>query len=105
MQKGYKRTHNRPIMDDPWAIIGLIAGTLTTAGYLPQIVKGYRTKKMEDVSYLLLIILGMGMMLWLVYGLLLGNLPLIASNLVASVFLFTLVGMKHKYDKRIAKTG
>jgi MtN3 and saliva related transmembrane protein len=92
-------------MDDPWAILGLIAGALTTAGYLPQMVKGYRTKKMDDVSYLLLIMLGVGMSLWLVYGLLLGSLPLIVSNLIAVILVFALVGMKRMYARRATKTG
>jgi len=92
-------------MDDPWAILGLIAGALTTAGYLPQMVKGYRTKKMDDVSYLLLIMLGVGMSLWLVYGLLLESVPLIVSNLIAVILVFTLVGMKRRYARRATKTG
>jgi len=90
-------------MDDPWAIIGLIAGTLTTAGYLPQMIKGYRTKRMEDVSYLLLLMLGIGMSLWLVYGLLLGSLPIIVANIIAVILVFTLVGMKRMYAIRASK--
>ncbi len=87
-------------MDDPWAVIGLIAGTLTTAGYLPQIVKGYRTKKMDDVSYLLLILLGTGLTLWLLYGLLLLSVPLILSNAVAVALVALLISMKYRYAKK-----
>ena len=92
-------------MDDPYAIIGLIAGTLTTAGYLPQIVKGYRTKSMQDVSLLWLFMLGVGMSLWLVYGLLLDSLPLIVSNLIAVALVVVLLGMKRKYSAKASKTG
>ena len=92
-------------MDDPYALIGLIAGTLTTAGYIPQLIKGYRTKRMEDISYLLLLMLGVGMSLWLVYGLLLGSLPLIVSNLIAVVLIFVLLGMKRKYSTKAQRTG
>lgn len=92
-------------MDDPYAIIGLIAGTLTTAGYLPQIVKGYRTKSMQDVSLLWLFMLGVGMSLWLAYGLLLDSLPLIVSNLIAVALVIVLLGMKRKYSAKAPKTG
>jgi MtN3 and saliva related transmembrane protein len=84
-------------MDDPWAVIGLIAGTLTTAGYIPQIVKGFRTKRLDDVSYLLLLLLGTGMTLWLVYGLLLVSIPLIISNTIATGLVVLLILMKHRY--------
>jgi len=84
-------------MDDPWMLIGLIAGALTTAGYLPQIVKGYRTKRLEDVSYLLLLMLLAGMALWLVYGLLNWSLPIIAANLIAVVLIVVLIAMKRRY--------
>jgi len=92
-------------MDDPWAVIGLIAGTLTTAGYIPQIVKGYRTKKLDDVSYLLLLLLGTGMTLWLVYGLLLVSLPLIISNTIATGLVVLLILMKHRYARRPRNAG
>ena len=92
-------------MDDPYAIIGLIAGTLTTAGYIPQIIKGYRTKSMRDVSSLLLVLLGVGMSLWLAYGLLLGSLPLMVSNFVAVMLVIVLLGMKRKYSIKAPGIG
>jgi len=92
-------------MDDPYALIGLAAGILTTAGYLPQIVKGYRTKSMEDVSSLLLIMLGVGMTLWLAYGLLIGSLPIIAANLIAVALVAVLLLMKRRYSLRAKRAG
>ena len=53
-------------------IFGLIAGAITSMGYLPQIYKGYKTKKLDDVSYYMPGILAIGMFLWFVYGIIFG---------------------------------
>lgn len=89
-----------------WVILGLIAGALTTSGYIPQIVKGYRTKKMHDVSILMVSILCVGMSLWIVYGYLVSDLALLVSNIVGTTFLSVLIAMKlHYADGRPAAVG
>jgi MtN3 and saliva related transmembrane protein len=80
-----------------WVVLGLIAGALTTSGYIPQIVKGYRTKKMNDVSILMISILCVGMFLWIVYGYLVNDLALLISNIIGTTFLAILVTMKFHY--------
>jgi MtN3 and saliva related transmembrane protein len=79
-----------------WVVLGLIAGALTTSGYIPQIVKGYRTKKMNDVSILMISILCVGMFLWIVYGYV-NDLALLISNIIGTTFLAILVTMKFHY--------
>ena len=49
-------------------IMGLIAGVVTSIGFIPQLLKGYMTKKLEDVSYFMPIVLAFGMTLWFIYG-------------------------------------
>lgn len=73
---------NIPAME-VWIILGLVAGLFTTVGFLPQIVRGYNTKKMGDVSLYMPILLGIGMALWLCYGIVLDNVPIIFWNAVA----------------------
>jgi len=90
---------------DGFTVLGLIAGTLTTSGYIPQIVKGYRTKKMQDVSLMMISILCIGMFLWILYGLSQSDIPLIVSNTVGTSFLVTLIAMKFYYDRRLRSTG
>ena len=80
-----------------WVGLGLIAGALTTSGYIPQIVKGYRTKKMNDVSILMISILCVGMFLWIVYGYMVNDLALLISNIIGTTFLAMLVTMKFHY--------
>ena len=64
-------------------MLGLLAGMLTTVGFIPQIAKGYRTKRMNDVSLTMPVLLSMGMALWFVYGVILGDIPIMLWNLIA----------------------
>ena len=52
-------------------IIGLVAGGITSIGFLPQIIQGYKTKKLDDVSIYMPLVLAAGMTLWFIYGFLL----------------------------------
>jgi len=82
---------------DKWTLLGLLAGFLTTMGFVPQIVKGFKTKKMEDVSSGMLLLLGIGMFLWMVYGILINSLPVIFWNAIALSLNVVLIVLKMKY--------
>ncbi len=60
--------------------LGLIAGAVTSAGVIPQIIKSYRTKHVRDISVWQPILLDVGMGLWLAYGIIIGDIPLILAN-------------------------
>ena len=49
-------------------IVGIAAGILILSGWVPQIIKGYKTKRLNDVSSYLMICIFAGAVLWLVYG-------------------------------------
>lgn len=63
-------------------IIGFAAATLTTTAFLPQAVKIWRARSSRDVSLGMAVILVIGVVLWLAYGLLRADLPIIAANVV-----------------------
>lgn len=84
---------------DTWVLLGMVAGMLTTVGFIPQIVRGYRTKKMDDVSLFMPILLSAGMGLWLGYGLVLNDLPIVFWNAVALTFNLVIVALKLKYKR------
>ena len=65
-----------------WEIIGYAAAALTVFGFLPQLVKMVRTKSVDDVSLFMMLQMGLGVFLWLVYGLHIENSPLIVANTV-----------------------
>ena len=85
---------------DMWTLLGLSAGVLTSSGYIPQILKGFRTKRMDDVSVLMPGVLGVGMLLWLTYGLHEADVPIILANIAGSTFAFTIVAQKRFYGRR-----
>ena len=64
-------------------LIGLIAALCTTGSLLPQVIKILRSKKTTDVSLLMYAILTAGLFLWLIYGLILRDFPLIFANSVS----------------------
>jgi len=86
-------------MDD-WVLLGVVAGFLTTLGFAPQLVKGLRTKHMDDVSLLMPLILAAGMLLWLFYGLTLDNIPIVLWNAIAFTLNVGIVFLKLKYGRK-----
>lgn len=78
-------------------IIGLVAATLTTAAYVPQVYKTWKEKSTKDISLSMYAVLLTGVLLWLVYGLYLGSLPIILSNIVTSILLLFMLAMKLKF--------
>ena len=62
--------------------IGFAAAALTTIAFLPQAVKSWRSRSTRDVSLGMALLLVTGIVLWLAYGLLRADLPIIAANAV-----------------------
>jgi MtN3 and saliva related transmembrane protein len=79
-------------------LFGLIAGAVTSMGFIPQIIRGYKTKKLEDVSYYMPAILAIGMALWLVYGFLISALAVMVANAFGIGCCLSLIIMKKKYS-------
>lgn len=77
--------------------LGLIAGALTTACFLPQVVKIWQTKAVKDLSLPTFIIQGTANTLWAIYGLTLGELPLILWNFVTATLVLIIIIFKLKY--------
>lgn len=61
-------------------LIGLIAAICTTSSFLPQVSKTLRSKRTKDISLRMYAILATGLFLWLIYGFILKDLPLILAN-------------------------
>ncbi|TAE61523.1 MAG: hypothetical protein EAZ87_01610 [Nostocales cyanobacterium] len=78
-------------------IIGLAAATLTTVAFLPQMFQTWKTKSAKDVSYVMLITFISGLFLWLIYGIILGALPIILANSLTLFFNLIILWLKVKY--------
>jgi len=79
-------------------ILGTLAGILILSGWVEQIIKGYRTKSLKDVSKYLMILISAGAALWLVYGLIVEDVFIIGTNLAAIALMVTVLAMKKRYD-------
>ncbi len=81
----------------PFTIIGLIAAACTTIAYLPQAIKTIITKDTKSLSLLMYIIITVGVFLWLIYGIIIRDLPLILANAITFLFTATILVLKIKY--------
>ncbi|MEO1148142.1 MAG: SemiSWEET transporter, partial [Cyanobacteria bacterium J06638_22] len=61
-------------------LLGLLAGTLTTASFVPQVLKTWRSRSAQDISALWLVTFTTGISLWFIYGLIILSLPIILAN-------------------------
>ena len=86
-------------------VIGILAGILILSGWVPQIVKGYKTKKLNDVSAYLMILIFAGAVLWLVYGIALDDVYIMGVNIAAMVLTMIVLSMKLKYERTAQTTS
>jgi len=78
-------------------VLGMIAGSLTTIAFVPQVVKTWRSKSTHDISYGMFILFSLGLLLWLAYGIVIDAMPIIVSNLVTLVLALVILGLKFRY--------
>ncbi|MGH6979940.1 MAG: SemiSWEET family sugar transporter [Stellaceae bacterium] len=81
-------------MNSFYSAIGLAAAACTTLAFVPQVIKTWRSGHADDISLGWLAIFIAGMVLWLIYGLWLVDLPLIASNLVTLALVLVILYVK-----------
>jgi MtN3 and saliva related transmembrane protein len=86
---------------DALTFLGVAAGAVTSAGFLPQLLKGYRTKKLHDVSYGMPLFLMLGMTLWLSYGILRDDVAVVAANSFGVGSNAVLILLKYRYERRL----
>ena len=78
------------------SILGILAGTLSTFSFIPQVIKTIKTKETRDISLLMYTILIIGFLLWVVYGIMRKDLPVIIANSVSFLFAATILILKIK---------
>ena len=79
------------------SLIGYLAASLTTVAFVPQVVRAWRTRSTHDVSLSMFVMLNAGIFLWLIYGVLIHDLPLIAANLITGVLAASILYLKIRY--------
>lgn len=79
--------------------LGLVAGLLTTFALVPQIIRVYKLKSARDISFLYNTTMLVGIIVWLVYGILSGRISLIIWNAIGGGLNIWLLFTKFKYGR------
>lgn len=79
-------------------IIGFLAATVGTSLMLPQIIKTIKTKKVDDLSLMMLVLYFINCSLWLVYGILIMAWPMIVCNSIGLIISIIQLLLKFKYN-------
>jgi len=80
--------------------LGLVAGTLTSIAAIPQLVKTLRTRHARDISIWQPLLLAIGVALWLIYGILIHDTPLVLANIIplACNVMLTILKLRYRND-------
>lgn len=84
-------------------LIGMLAGTLTTLAFLPQVIKTWRSRSATDISTSMLLLFSIGLILWLVYGIAIDALPIILANTVTLLLTIAIMLMKWRFSAMARK--
>ena len=79
-------------------IIGLVAAFCTTISFLPQAVKTIQTKNTSGISLPMYFLFTLGTLMWLIYGLLSANIPIVIANAITLIFASIILIYKMKYN-------
>lgn len=82
---------------EPSDLLGYAAATLTTASFVPQVWRTFRTHDVSGISLRMYSIFTAGIAVWLAYGIVLKELPMILANSVSLVLACTVLVMRLRY--------
>jgi MtN3 and saliva related transmembrane protein len=83
-----------------WEIVGFFGAACTTFCFLPQLIKAWKTKKLDDFAYPYLAVLGIGVLGWFIYGVGISDRVVISANAITLLFILSLIIMKIKFTKK-----
>ena len=78
-------------------LVGLAAAFLTTLSFLPQVLHTIRTRSTHDISLRMYSLFTLGVFLWLIYGLILRDVPIIGANVVTLLLSGTVLVLKLRH--------
>jgi MtN3 and saliva related transmembrane protein len=84
---------------DVTAVLGFVAGILTSISSLPQLVKIIKEKKADDVSKLMFVVLSAGVGLWAIYGFLKSDYPVLIANTFSFLINITTAILRKRYSR------
>ena len=75
-------------------IIGMLAAFCTTVSFIPQVVKTLKTGQPKDISLSMYVIFTAGILFWLIYGIMIVDVPIIAANTITLLLTGTVLFLK-----------
>ena len=82
-------------------LIGLLAGSMTTTAWLPQVVKAFRTRSTQDFSFGWFALFGFGVVFWLVYGIAMSAVAVILPNALTLLLVLSLFTLKVRHVRTL----
>lgn len=79
------------------SLLGLVAGAFTTIAFLPQVLKTWKSRSAKDLSLGMFSIFTLGVGMWLAYGILINDLPVILANVITLILASTLLVFKLRW--------
>lgn len=83
-------------------LLGLVATCFTTSSFVPQVWRTWKTRNVSGISLPTYVIITVGLALWLVYGWLRGDMPLMVANAVMVVLTGAITVMKLRFEQQAA---
>ena len=83
-------------------LLGLVATCFTTSSFVPQVWRTWKTRDVSGISLPTYVIITIGLALWLVYGWLRGDMPLMVATAVMVVLTGAITVMKLRFEQRAA---
>lgn len=78
-------------------LVGYAAGFLTVGSYIPQVIRAWRTRRTQDLSFTTFALLTTSAITWIAYGLLIGSIPVVLTNLGMASLTSALVLAKRRF--------
>lgn len=78
-------------------ILGILAATFTTGAFLPQVIKTWKSGSAADLSFWMFAIMITGVVLWLAYGIIKEDLPIILANTITFLLIVILMYFKFTF--------
>lgn len=83
---------------DSTSVIGLLGGSITTFGSIPQIIKMIKTRQTHDLSWYMIVSWNIGITLTLIYGILIHQIPIIITSSISIVLTMLITTLKLYYE-------
>jgi MtN3 and saliva related transmembrane protein len=80
-------------------LVGGIAAALTTIAFIPQLIRVWKLRRADEISLATFLLFSLGTSIWLVYGLLLGSLPIILANAITLVIAASILALKMHWER------